>query len=278
LKIAVTGANGFIGRHVLAQLARRDVEVVAVESVPREHAPAPRLRWVALDVRTPAPDAFALLGRPDALIHLAWGGLPNYKSQHHVDVELPAHAAFLTGLVRLGLPALVVVGTCLEYGFQTGAIKASAATHPNNPYAVAKDALRQQLQLLQASHPFELTWARLFYIYGEGQAPSSLLPQLRAAVAQGLPTFNMSGGEQLRDYLPVEVVARRLADMAMQPRGQGVMNLSSGSPVKVRDLVEGWIAENGWQIRLNLGHYPYPDYEPMAFWGDNGDCVNPGGN
>jgi dTDP-6-deoxy-L-talose 4-dehydrogenase (NAD+) len=32
--------------------------------------------------------------------------------------------------------------------------------------------------------------------------------------------------------------------------------------------VEGWIAENGWEIALNLGHYPYPDYEPMAFWGD----------
>jgi dTDP-6-deoxy-L-talose 4-dehydrogenase (NAD+) len=33
-------------------------------------------------------------------------------------------------------------------------------------------------------------------------------------------------------------------------------------------MVETWLKENNWDIRLNLGHYPYPDYEPMAFWGD----------
>lgn len=42
-----------------------------------------------------------------------------------------------------------------------------------------------------------------------------------------------------------------------------------GKPVSVRNLVEGWIAENDWRIKLNLGHHPYPDYEPMAFWGDH---------
>jgi dTDP-6-deoxy-L-talose 4-dehydrogenase (NAD+) len=271
LKIAVTGANGFIGRHVLAQLAARDVDTVAVESAQREHAVSPRLRWVAIDLQAPSAGSFALLGRPDVLIHLAWGGLPNYKSAHHVERELPAHYRFLSDLVREGLPALVVAGTCLEYGFQSGAIKASAETRPSNPYAVAKDSLRRQLQFLQAQQPFELTWARLFYLYGDGQAASSLLPQLRAAVTQGLPVFNMSGGEQLRDYLPVEVVAQRLVELAMQPRGRGLINVCSGNPLPVRRLVEGWIAENHWDIRLNLGHYPYPDYEPMAFWGDPAD-------
>ena len=273
MKIAVTGANGFIGRHVLAQLATRDVDVVAIESMQREHAVQARVQWVTLDLQAPPADGLALLGRPDALIHLAWGGLPNFRSPHHVERELPAQNRLLSALVREGLPALVVVGTCLEYGFQSGAIKASAQTLPDNPYAVAKDSLRRQLQSLQETHPFELTWARLFYLYGEGQAATSLLPQLRAAVSQGLPAFNMSGGEQVRDYLPVEVVAQRLADLAMQPRGAGVINLCSGKPISVRSLVEGWIAQNHWSIRLNLGHYPYPDYEPMAFWGDPEDSA-----
>ena len=38
--------------------------------------------------------------------------------------------------------------------------------------------------------------------------------------------------------------------------------------MSVRALVERWIAEHGWTIKPALGHYPYPDHEPMAFWGD----------
>jgi dTDP-6-deoxy-L-talose 4-dehydrogenase (NAD+) len=141
-------------------------------------------------------------------------------------------------------------------------------TRPDNPYGFAKDTLRRQLEYLQQVQPFSLTWARLFYLYGEGQAENSLLPQLKRAVDRGDKVFNMSGGEQLRDYLTVTEVAKYLVSLAMTARDNGIVNVCSGKPISVRKLVEGWIKENGWSIDLNLGHYPYPDYEPMAFWGD----------
>jgi dTDP-6-deoxy-L-talose 4-dehydrogenase (NAD+) len=78
----------------------------------------------------------------------------------------------------------------------------------------------------------------------------------------------MSGGEQLRDYLPAAEVARHLVSLAIGGKDPGIVNICSGKPVSIRSLVEGWIAENGWSIDLNRGLYPYPDYEPMAFWGD----------
>ena len=78
----------------------------------------------------------------------------------------------------------------------------------------------------------------------------------------------MSGGEQLRDYLPVAEVARHLVSLRLMDRAAGIVNVCSGTPISVRSLVGGWIEENGWSIRLNLGRYPYPDHEPMAFWGD----------
>ncbi|MBL0094313.1 MAG: hypothetical protein IPP50_19640 [Piscinibacter sp.] len=90
---------------------------------------------------------------------------------------------------------------------------------------------------------------------------------LESTVAQGKDTFDMSGGEQLRDYLPVAEVARRLVDLAIGRRDLGPINLCSGKPISVRSLVEGWIRERGWNIELRLGQFPYPDYEPMAFWG-----------
>src|ERR1051326_3786988 len=207
------------------------------------------------------------MGRPDVLIHLAWGGLPNYRSLHHFEHELPIHYRFLSGLVRSGLSGLIVTGTCFEYGMQSGQLSEAMEPYPNNPYGFAKDALRRQLEYLCKIQPFALTWTRLFYLYGDGQAESSLLPQLKLAVEQGHRVFNMTGGEQIRDYLPVIDVAKTLAILALNKADIGVVNLCSGKPISVRKLVEGWIEENGWQIKPNLGHYSYPDYEPLAFWG-----------
>lgn len=268
MKIAVTGASGFIGRAVLAELSRRNIAVVACSRSGTGALPGAAQRTVALDLHEAPADAFERLGRPDTVIHLAWSGLPNYRSLHHVDSELPAQYRFLSSLVEAGLQSLVVAGTCFEYGMQSGPLGEDLPTRPENPYGFAKDALRRELEFLKASRPFALTWARLFYLYGEGQAGTSLLPQLRQAVARGEKAFNMSGGEQLRDYLAVEEAARLLVSLAAAGCDAGAVNVCSGRPVSVRRLVEGWIRDNGWTIDLILGHFPYPDYEPMAFWGE----------
>ena len=80
--------------------------------------------------------------------------------------------------------------------------------------------------------------------------------------------FNMSGGEQLRDYLPVEEIAHRIASLAEHVDLDGIYNCCGGTPISVRALVENRIRERNAKIELNLGHYPYPEYEPMEFWGD----------
>jgi nucleoside-diphosphate-sugar epimerase len=274
MKVAVTGARGFVGRHVIGELARRDIEVIATErpGVVGERPAAANIRWVAFDIAKPPENSFATLDRPDVLLHLAWDGLPNYRSLHHFETELPVQYDFLSNVVRNGLPALVTVGTCFEYGQQSGPLAASLETRPTNPYGLAKDVLRKKLQYLKAAHPYKLTWARLFYMYGNDQPGTSLLPLLKAAVAAGHKEFPMSGGEQLRDYLPVIEVARRLVDLAVNPGDPGPINLCSGRPISVRRLVEGWIEQNGWKIEPKYGALPYPDYEPMAFWGDPADA------
>lgn len=271
MHVAVTGATGFIGHHVLAELCRRGHKTTAcvrnASRLPNEFLQmGTEVRHVDIGARD-EPD-WPDLGSPDVLIHLAWDGLPNYHSPHHFENELPAQYAFLARLVKTGLPALAVTGTCFEYGMQSGALSEETACWPNNCYGFAKNTLYRQLRFLSTQHSFNLTWARLFYLYGDGQAPSSLLSQLRRAVTEGKQGFDMSGGEQLRDYLPVTSVAHYLSTLATLGQDIGPVNICSGKPISVRRLVETWIREFGWKIELNLGHHPYPDYEPLAFWGN----------
>src|SRR4030065_2069523 len=124
---------------------------------------------------------------------------------------------------------------------RSGALSEEMLPQPDNPYGYAKNALRQQLQYLQSIRPFNLAWARLFYTYGEGQAATSLYAALKGAVMRGDKVFNMSGGEQLRDYLHLSEIARQIVRLAMSQRDTGVINICSGDAVSVRRLVEQWL-------------------------------------
>ncbi len=268
LKIAVVGATGFIGRHVVTELLKYDVDIVATYYSSKSKLISPsKVHWLNFDIGKSSDNIFSELGKPDVLIHLTWSGLPNYNSPHHYETELQNQYDFLRKIILGGLKSVVIAGTCFEYGMQSGPLSADMETKPNNSYGFAKDVLRKQLEYLQLKYEFKITWARLFYMYGEGQSEASLLPQLQKAVLNNKKIFKMSGGEQLRDYLPVTEVAKQLVLLAQQPKNIGVVNICSGEPKSVRCLVEQWIEENNWNIELDLGYYAYPDYEPMAFWG-----------
>jgi len=110
---------------------------------------------------------FHFFNEPDLLIHLAWEGLPNYKSLFHFEENLPGHYAFLKNLITHGLSDITVTGTCLEYGLKEGKLSEDMVTNPSNSYAIAKDTLRKFLEQLQSVQPFHLKWVRLFYMYAQ---------------------------------------------------------------------------------------------------------------
>ena len=95
MKVAVTGASGFVGKHVLGALLQRGVEVVAVTRMASRLASVNNMvRVVETDIAHSRTDFFEAMGRPDILIHLAWDGLPNYMSLHHFEDELPRQYQF----------------------------------------------------------------------------------------------------------------------------------------------------------------------------------------
>ena len=270
MKVMVTGATGFVGRHVVSELLVRGHSVIAVA---RDIQKARAISWFdrVEFIRCDIHEDFKLLLKPEyvpeAIVHLAWPGLPNYCDFFHISKNLPADLAFLESAVKAGVKHMVVAGTCLEYGMQYGPLTEEMETRPTTPYGFAKDSLRKALQMLQKERPFVLQWMRLFYMYGEGQNSKSLLAQLDRAIDEKQGVFNMSNGDQLRDYLPIQKVAENFVYALESKKIEGVINCCSGRPVSVVDLVQQRCSERERSIKLNRGYYHYPDYEPMAFWG-----------
>ncbi len=271
MNVVVLGATGFVGRHLVQALLNRNHVVTAVARNPILAASLPwndQVHLVPADMYGSEYDVKAIASGADAVIDLIWPRLPNYMELFHFEENLPASYKMLKAFVEAGCKQVLVTGTCLEYGLQNGCLTAETIPQPHVPYAFAKDSLRKWLEQLREKVDFTLQWARLFYVYGEGQSPRSLLPLLDAAIDRGDKSFPMSGGEQLRDFLPIESAAEQLVRLIERPQMSGTFNICSGRPTSVRRLAEDHLRQRKADIEFDLGKYPYPTYEPMAFWGE----------
>lgn len=273
MKVLVTGATGFIGNYVIEELLEKNIEVIATSTNINK---AKTFDWFKKVNYFPFVfsnkieiNLFEYFNKPNALIHLAWQGLPNYKADFHLTENLPQQKLFLSNLIENGLRNITVTGTCFEYGMQEGELSEAMICIPDNAYAQAKHELNLFLQELCLTKPLLSKWVRLFYMYGKGQNPKSLISQLDAAIENNESLFNMSGGEQVRDFLRVEEVAKNIVTIALQNKFVGVINCCSGYPITVKQFVENYLKATNRKINLNLGYYPYPDFEPFAFWGNN---------
>ena len=278
MKILVTGATGFIGRSVVEKLLALGCDVIATAA--KEPAEAKNIlpcfsniNYIPKNLNDQEDNYFSFFKNPEALIHLSWEGLPNYKELFHIERNFFSNYRFIKNMAEHGLNNITIAGTCFEYGLQNGCLHEDMETKPATNYGLAKDCLRKFVQSLQNEYKFSYKWLRLFYPFGPGQGAKSLYSQMTNAISTNSKEFNMSLGEQIRDYLPVETMAGYIATAVLQNEIDGIINCCSGKPVSVRSFVEDFFKQHNYPIKLNLGYYPYPDYEPFAFWGDSGKLM-----
>lgn len=275
MKILITGATGFIGKTVVKYILRKKITPIILV---RKNSLLPKYfskcKVIKVNLSKIDNNFYSDIGKPEVLIHLAWGGLPNYNSKKHLNKELPMQFKFLKKMISSGLKNLFVSGTCFEYGLIENGIKESTKPRPISNYGKAKKNLLFKLVSLSKKHKFNLIWARLFYIYGTGQPDRSLIGQLANSVQRKKTYFNMSNGEQLRDYMSVEDVAKTIINFAFMKKNLGPINLCSGKPIKVKNLVKNICKKNKWKIKLNLGYYELPKNEPKNFWGIPNKNIN----
>lgn len=247
MRVFLTGATGFVGSHVARLLAQRGHEVHALvlpgegedrlarERLGPEEARVARVRGDLLD---PSSYAGALASlRPEACVHLGWYANPKDYLSSRVNVELlSASAALGAKLVDLGCRRLVAAGTCFEYDTSLGLLSESSALAPRHLYSACKRALYEVMTHLTASSAMSFAWTRLFFLYGPHERPGRLVPAVIDALLAG-ERARVTTGEQIRDFLHVADAAEAIVRVLEAPSLTGPVNVASGRPVTVRDVV-----------------------------------------
>jgi nucleoside-diphosphate-sugar epimerase len=255
--IHLLGSEGFVGRALQREADQYKLHCWSHSSCnPENH----------FDLLDPSSWQTLFDQQPTHIILLSWPGLPNYHAPFHITRNLPACIELIDKLLGVGIQRLVVAGTCYEYGLQNGALNEDQFTDPVNCYAIAKDSLRRFIATHYNQQDLQWCWLRIFYPYGPGQNPKSLLPSLLQAIQAGEREFPMGSGRQLRDFIPVETIARQLLTLATNPQANGVYNGGSGIARSILDIAEEFVEAHGSSIVLKRGAYPDRHDEPLAFW------------
>ena len=265
MRILVTGANGYLGQGIVRQLLEDGVDVIAADRS-LEHVDG-HAQGVACDLFA-LPDPYAALGRPDAVLHLAWRNGFVHNDPSHLE-DLPLHYRFLERLAAGGVQRMAVMGSMHEVGFFEGSIRAETPCNPASLYGVGKNALRQATALLCSRAGIPWQWLRGFYIVGNSEHGSSIFSKITAAEKKGQSLFPFTTGQNQWDFLDYGEFCSQTAATVEQAEETGIINICSGRPEKLADRVERFIRENGYAIRLDYGKFPDRPYDSKAVWGDD---------
>lgn len=271
MKILVTGANGYIGRHVVKALLDKEVQVIACDvNVDGIDTRAESISFNIFDL--PNGNLFEKLGSPDVCLHMAWRNGFVHNSPTQLG-DFSAHYKFLCKMIDDGLKHLAVMGTMHEVGYWEGGIDENTPCNPTSMYGIAKDALRRSMTLYTQQHDCILQWLRCYYILGDDKRSNSIFGKILLAAEKGDTTFPFTTGKNKYDFIEVDELAKLISASIMQNKVTGIINCCKGNPVSLAERVEQFIKDHNLNIKLDYGKYPDRPYDSPCEYG-NPDKIN----
>ena len=269
--VLLTGGTGFVGRQIARSLLAHGYRVTLVlrpGGLQRAGFAAAELSVVETNDVFGETAAWwsARLAEIDTVIHSAWYVEPGkyLDSERNIDC-VRGTVPLAEACVQRGVRHFIGIGTCFEYRLPNAAITAESAAGPVTLYAAAKLALQYLLQRRFEGTGTAFTWARLFYLYGEGEHPARLYPTLHRKLSAGEP-MHLSSGDKLRDFLDVVKAGEMIATLA-QTGQTGIANICSGRAMTIREIAEGIADIYGRRDLLEFGHAVAHPRDPQVVVG-----------
>ncbi len=267
-KVLVTGASGFIGRYTLQHLTNYGFEVHAVynSDYPKKDI---QYNWHQANILE-LVEIEKIIGevKPEYLLHLAWETEHGLFWNNQKNIKWVSASMNLVEKFKMnGGQRVVAVGTCAEYKFQSENYdEVHTPIDPISLYGKCKYEFYKKLKDYCENNNMSYAWGRIFYLYGPGEDPRRLVPFVIESLLQNQIT-RTTHGNQVLDYMYVEDVASAFVKLLGSDL-KGAINIASGNPVKLAEIVKFIATKTGNEDLLKIGAIPAKEDEPKFIVAD----------
>lgn len=270
-RLIVTGGTGFLGSYFIRHALEKGHAIHALKRPSCSKIPegTERALWFEASLKEPRLQSS---WEARTLVHFAAHGVDaaraNWADCFRVNVT--ESLICWASAAAAGVSRFIICGSCFEYGKRGEHyeyIPIDAPLEPTGPYAASKAAATMAAIAFGHDYKVEVAILRPAHVFGLGEGSGKFWPALREAALSG-KDFPMTKGEQVRDFVPVEVAAERFLQIANDPTRYTpprLLNIGSGNPQTLREFAEHWW--KGWNAsgKLLIGAIPYRKNEVMRY-------------
>ncbi len=265
-RVLVTGGSGFVGRHCLPQLLELGYEVHVISS---QRQTGDHVKWHTVDLMDQLGVATLMKTvQPTHLLHLAWITEPRRYSTAPENVDwLASSLQLLRSFHQHGGKRVIMTGSCAEYDWNYGWCREDLTPlKPATLYGQCKAALFATLEGYAKQVGLSWGWGRLFFMYGPHSHPSRIPGVVIESLSRN-ESARCSHGNQIRDFLHIADVASALVAL-IDSEVQGPLNIASGEPVTIRQIVLQIADHFGRRNLVEFGAIPTAATDPPLLVAD----------
>tara|TARA_B100000214_G_C23940992_1_gene615700 strand:+ start:406 stop:1296 length:891 start_codon:yes stop_codon:yes gene_type:complete len=267
VKVLITGANGFIGKHISEKLVHCKYETLLIS---RQSNISDKYNFLKANLEIKDSYLNEIVNfKPDILIHLAWDGIPDFSLDRSIR-NLNTSINFISNILEsCSLKKILISGSCFEVNNIKGAISEEIIGKPKDHFTWAKHSLLSWLGSQKYKYSFDYCWMRIYYSYGPGQRSKSLIPLIYSAFKKNeLPDIRNPFNKN--DYIYISDVANAFEAAVRNSIDSTIYNVGSGKLTSVEEIcriVERYLGKEGLTDLLIKNKLK--DEINNSFWADN---------